>query len=276
MALLAGLLLGACGTAGNGEPPGSEAARRSPMEALSLASSKTSEAKTAKLAFTTTIGGTGGQAQTASGTGVADFAANKLQMTTEAGAEKVEVILDGTTMYLRVPGQEPVPGKSWLKLDLKTLSKASGKDLGNLTQGAGNDPTQALALLKGASSDIREVGTEQVRGAGTTHYKATIDLRKAAEQQGSATRKQVETLVEQSQVPSFPADVWIDDQGRLRKMQYTLRMRPKDAGQQQVGGTVKSTIELFDFGAAASVEAPPADQVADFAEFLQGKQGSSG
>jgi hypothetical protein len=46
MALLAGLLLGACGTAGNGEPPGSGAARRSPMEALSLASSKTSEAKT--------------------------------------------------------------------------------------------------------------------------------------------------------------------------------------------------------------------------------------
>jgi hypothetical protein len=276
IALLAGVLLAACGTAGKGGSPGSEAGRRSPMEALTLASAKTSDAKTAKLAFTVITSGTSGQAATVSGAGVADFAAKKIQMTTNAGAQQVEVVMDGTTTYLRVPGEQPVPGKSWLKLDLAALSKVSGKDLGNLTQGAGNDPSQALALLKGASTDVREVGTEQVRGTDTTHYKATIDLRKAAEQQSPEARQQLERLLEQAQVQSLPADVWVDDQGRLRKMQYTLEMRPK-ATAQQGSVTVNTTMELFDFGTTAKVETPPAGQVADFAEILkQGKGGSSG
>jgi hypothetical protein len=275
--LLAGVVLAACGTAGNGGSAGSDSGRRSSTEALTLASAKTSAAKTAKLAFTVTTSGTGAQAATVSGTGVADFAAKKLQMTTNAGAQKVEVVMNGATLYLRIPGQQPVPGKSWLKLDLAALSKASGRDLGNLMQGAANDPTQALALLKGASTDIREVGTERVRGDDTTHYKATIDLRKAAERQSPEAKQQLERLLEQAQVQSFPADVWVDDQGRLRKMQYTLKLRPKATGQQQGAVTVNTTTELFDFGTVAKVETPPAAQVADFAQILeQGRSGSSG
>src|SRR6266545_2787011 len=113
IALLAGVLLAACGTAGKGGSPGSEAGRRSPMEALTLASAKTSDAKTAKLAFTVI---TSGQAATVSGAGVADFASKKIQMTTNAGAQQVEVVMDGTNMYLRVLGEQPVPaspGSSW-------------------------------------------------------------------------------------------------------------------------------------------------------------------
>src|SRR6266511_3304633 len=116
IALLAGVLLAACGTAGKGGSPGSEAGRRSPMEALTLASAKTSDAKTAKLAFTVITSGTSGQAATVSGAGVADFASKKIQMTTNAGAQQVEVVMDGTNMYLRVLGEQPVPaspGSSW-------------------------------------------------------------------------------------------------------------------------------------------------------------------
>jgi hypothetical protein len=266
--LLAGVLLAACGTS-NGQSPGSHAPRRSPLEAMTLASAKTSDAKTAKLAFTVRTSGTGGQAVTVSGAGVADFAAKKLQMTTNVGAQKVDMVMNGTTLYLRIPGQQAVPGKSWLKLDLAALSKASGSDLESLMQGAGNDPTQALALLKGASSDVREVGTEQVRGTDTTHYKATIDLRKAAEQRSPQAKRQVERLLEQAQVQSFPADVWVDDQGRLRKMQYTMQVRPRATGQQQGSATVNTTMELFDFGTVVKVKAPPAGQVADFSELLQ-------
>src|SRR6266511_4157911 len=111
IALLAGVLLAACGTAGKGGSPGSEAGRRSPMEALTLAA-----AKTAKLAFTVITSGTSGQAATVSGAGVADFASKKIQMTTNAGAQQVEVVMDGTNMYLRVLGEQPVPaspGSSW-------------------------------------------------------------------------------------------------------------------------------------------------------------------
>src|SRR6266536_1842210 len=93
---------------------------------------------------------------------------------------------------------------------------------------------------------------------------------------GPEAGQQLERLLEQAQVQSLPADVWVDDQGRLRKMQYTLKMRPKATGQQG-SVTVNTTMELFDFGTTAKVETPPAGQVADFAEILkQGKGGSSG
>jgi hypothetical protein len=273
IALLAGLLLTACGTTGNVGSPSPKAEKRSPLEALTLVSAKTSEAQTAKLAFTVKTSGAGSQAQTVRAQGVADFTAKRFRMTMRVGGEKVDMVMIGTTMYMRMPGQELVPGKSWLKLDLVALSKAAGTDLSSLTRGASNDPTQALALLKGVSSGIKEVGREQVRGADTTHYKATIDLRKAAERQGSGAKKQLEQVLEQAEAQSLPADVWIDDQGRLRKMQYALRMRVKGTGQQR-SVAVSTTMELFDFGTTAKIGKPPASQVADFTELLQGSRSS--
>jgi len=277
IALLAGVLLTACS---NGDSPGRGAEpapqQRSPLEAIELASSKTSEAKSAKLSFTVRTSGGAGQAETVTGEGVADFAANQLQMTMSAGAQRIDMVMKGTTMYMRMPGQSLVPGKSWLKMDLNAVAKSSGQQLGGLGKGAGaSDPTQALALLKGASSDVQEVGREQIRGTDTTHYKANIDLRKAAEQQGPEAKKQLEQILKQAEVQSFPADVWIDDQGRLRQMRYKLQMRGVGAGQQG-SATVDTTMQLFDFGTRVRVEAPPADQVADFSEMLQGLPGGSG
>jgi hypothetical protein len=130
-------------------------------------------------------------------------------------------------------------------------------------------PVALVPLLKGASSGVKEVGREQVRGVDTTRYKATIDLRKAAEQQGPQAKKQLERFLEQAQAQSLPADVWVDDQGRLRKMRYQLKLRPK-ATDQQGSATVSTIMELFDFGTDANVRRPPASQVADLAELLQG------
>src|SRR6266545_8120346 len=130
IALLAGVLLAACGTAGKGGSPGSEAGRRSPMEALTLASAKTSDAKTAKLAFTVITSGTSGQAATVSGAGVADFASKKIQMTTNAGAQQVEVVMDGTNMYLR----------SWASSLCRQVLAQAGP--GGLEQGLGQRPRQ--------------------------------------------------------------------------------------------------------------------------------------
>lgn len=77
---------------------------------------------------------------------------------------------------------------------------------------------------------------------------------------------------EKAETQSLPADVWVDDEGRLRKMQYRLKLRAKGTStSQQQGATVSTTMELFDFGTTANVRRPPASQVADFAELLQGR-----
>jgi hypothetical protein len=267
VALLLSGLLTACGIVGGNATDDASAPpvqKANPQEALELVSAKTSEAKTAKLSIGVTSV-TGSQTQKVSVAGVADFASRKFRMTMSAAGQKVDVVMLGTTMYMRVPGQEPQPGKPWIKLDLAALAKASGTQLSGLTQGASNDPTQALALLKGVSSDIQEVGPEQVRDADTTHYKVKIDLQKAAQQQGTATKKQMAQILEQAQVKTIPADVWIDDEGRMRKMRYVMKLRPKEASSTVTVGTA---MELFDFGTVANVVKPPASQTTDFADLI--------
>ena len=267
VALLASVLLAACGTGGNSAAPSPKAERPTPLQTLTLVSAKTSAARTAKLAISVDTSLAGGQSLSMTGQGAIDFAARKLRMTMRSAGQTFNVVRIGTTMYLRSPGQEPRPGKPWLKFDLAALSKASGTNLDSLMQGAGNDPTQALDLLKGVSSNIREVGTEQVRGVETTHYKATLDLRKAASQQSQAARKQLARFLDQAQVRSVPADAWVDGQGRLCKMRYAMELKPS-ASTGTV--TVRTTMELFDYGTTVTVAKPPASQVLDFGDLLGG------
>jgi hypothetical protein len=62
--------------------------------------------------------------------------------------------------------------QAWLKLDAEIAERGRPEELGQLDQG---DPSKALAYL-GTRGDFEEIGTEQVRGVETTHYKGAIDL----------------------------------------------------------------------------------------------------
>jgi hypothetical protein len=57
-----------------------------------------------------------------------------------------------------------------------------------------------------------------------------------------------------------PADVWIDQQGRLRRMHYAVTMKVPGEGA-SVPMTVETTLELYDFGVEVHVAPPPANQV---------------
>ncbi len=62
-----------------------------------------------------------------------------------------------------------------------------------------------------------------------------------------------------------PADVWIDDQGRLRRIHYAVTMKAPDEGTASAATTtqmtVETTLELYDFGIEVKVAPPPASQV---------------
>ncbi len=71
-------------------------------------------------------------------------------------------------------------------------------------------------------------------------------------------------------------DVWVDGQGRVRKLRsridfLTVSVAPSVVGPlsgpaEQVGseGSVAWTVEFYDFGVPVHVAIPPADQVTDF------------
>ena len=169
-----------------------------------------------------------GQEIPLNGEGVFDLKGKRgrLTVTTNVpgkGDVRVEEILDGLVIYMRsdaLAGALP-SGKTWLKLDLQAAGRQSGVDIGALQQlGGGGDPTQFLSYLAKAG-DVHKVGSEDVNGTSTTHYRATIDFAKLAGSAGAAASsvRQLQTLTGQK---SLPTDIWIDAQHRVRRQTIAI------------------------------------------------------
>ena len=277
--VLAGLILVGCA---NPEALDQTTTPEDSLARVQGAAARVIEARSARISMTmtTTFAGEEVAASTATTQGVFDYAAHKGQMDTTiktAGlpfrtTERTLVI--GSTVYIKMPdmpqGQEPadvppIPGehhKPWIKLELpKELDGQNpfSPGLGPVPDDSGGDPTQALSYLKSATSKVERVGSEQVRGTPTTRYAATFDAAKVAAQ----APEEAQGFVEEMGL-SFPkpADVWIDEQGRLRKIHYAMTMKvPKDMGAPATAMTNELTMELYDFGVTVNVTPPPADQV---------------
>jgi hypothetical protein len=174
-------------------------------------------------------------------------------------------------MYLNMPflsSRLPI-GQSWVKLDLEKAGKSLGVDLNQLMGQAGQDPSDVLEMLR-ASGSVQEVGTETVNGDSTTHYRATIDLAKAAGQLDDRAQQLVQSLIAQGAPASIPVDVWVGDDGLVRKL--TLDESLAAQGQ---SAEVKLDLEISDYGTDVNVSAPPADQTFDLTGLLGQFAGST-
>ena len=95
-----------------------------------------------------------------------------LHFSTSGISSTMDVVLSDSKVYLRSPLFSLLlpTGKTWIELDLSKGATAGGIDLASLLA---QDPTDALDALQSAST-VTEVGTVQVGGVSTTHYKATV------------------------------------------------------------------------------------------------------
>ena len=111
---------------------------------------------------------------------------------TTRAAGRSTLVQDGTVGYVRLPAfDEQLPeGKTWIRADAADAS-TSGFDVGELGQFAKSDPRDVLGTLRAVTSDVETVGSEELRGVETTHYRATIDpaqLGKLAAREGIRRR----------------------------------------------------------------------------------------
>jgi hypothetical protein len=178
---------------------------------------------------------------------------------------KIDVIQDGTVGYVRLPaldGQLP-EGKTWIREDAADASR-SGFDVGELGQFAKSDPRDVLGTLRAATSDVETVGSEQLRGVETTHYRATIDPAKlgklAIGKDPTATQALVDRLTAQSGLGPVPVDVWLDASGLVRKLSMSFEATEPSTSR---SGEVSMAFELWDYGQTVDIELPPASQVVD-------------
>lgn len=280
------------GSSEQGEQQGgsSEETTASPVEAVQVAYKTTTEAKTAKVGMDIAISGL--PASTTSirttGQGVIGFENKTADLTTQTPMGELEARQIGTTIYEKLPDRlasQTAAQKPWIKMDLDAMTRQQfGASFSELQGSAPSDPTEQLGYLQGTSDSVEEVGTEEVRGTPATHYRATVDLEKAAEEQGAQQNAQLrqayDKIEQQLGTSTLPMDVWLDEQGRVVRLEMNMPV-PVPAGpssryaNQQGGssqGQIDITEEFYDFGTPVSVEAPPEEQTADVADLLSAQQ----
>ncbi len=231
-----------------GVPVTTPAATPATLQARLLASvQRATAAQTARIALNMSASDGQGDDTTMSGTGVIDMTAMKmdfnLQEDSGDGPDSAELRIVGRTAYLDTNG-------TWTATPLGVGPSTT----------AVPDPTSYLDFLQGISSDVRVEGREVVRGDETTRYGATIDLGRAlAGKTANATQRGlVQSVLSLLGNLHMPVTVWVDDAGRLRKLQLTM-----DLG--SVAGTgltpdvapkVEVSMEFYDFGVPVHVDVP--------------------
>jgi hypothetical protein len=223
------------------------------------ASDRTADAGTARMALRTQVTAQG-KTVSLDSEGVIDLKDGTSTMTLAVDGEKIEQRVVDRILYQKLPpsAREGVPGnKPWIKVDLKELdARAKGSSNPQF-----NDPAANTAFARSVlDKDVQQAGTEKIGDARTTHYKVKVDV---ARLPGGANLKKVVG-------PAVPMELWIDDQGRIRRQQTDMTMTPpKGRGadsstpQKIVSRTV---LELSDFGTKVAVAPPPADETADMTD----------
>ena len=230
----------------------------------------TSESSRVELTATMNIDGVGGMAF--SGSGIFDGRSRsgalnmRFQLPPAAQAQlggadpTMQMIMDGRSglvVYMRSPLFARIAGNRWIKLDMAKLAQKQGVDLNALMNANQADPSQALDMLE-ASADAHPIGYDRVRGVFTTHYKLDIDLARLAKENKSL-RKMIDAVRELAGTTSYPAEAWIDDAGRVRRMKIDMSLSSPAGG----AFTMSMTEDLYAFGTKVAVRPPAAGQVLD-------------
>jgi hypothetical protein len=247
------------------------------FDPVASAATKTAASTSSRVEFSATmnIDGVGGMAF--AGSGVFDGKTHsgalnmRFQLPPQAQAQlgtadpTMEMIVDGRNglvMYMRSSMFKTISSDKWLKLDMQQLAKKQGVDLSSLMNANQADPSQALQMLM-ASSDAKPVDYDRVRGVPTTHYKLDVDLARLAKG-NAALRKTFEAVRKLTGKTSYPAEAWIDKQGRVRRMKIDMSFNTPLGG----AFTMSMTEDLFAFGVKVNVQPPDPSQVLDAGALL--------
>ncbi|MEU9015484.1 hypothetical protein AB0D12_38470 [Streptomyces sp. NPDC048479] len=163
-----------------------------------------------------------------------------------AGADEhrpITELLTPGALYMKNRGAG-VPADKWVRVDTTTLQD------GNLVTGGATDPLAAAELLRGAR-DVTYVGEEELAGTKVRHYRGTTDIAQAARVAEPHARASLAAAAKGFAKDIVPFDVYLDEQGRLRKVRhrfsFTNQGRPV---------AVASTTLLYDFGTPVAVRLP--------------------
>jgi hypothetical protein len=187
----------------------------------------------------------------------------------EIEGHQVQEVIKNPYVYVQVPsGSSSLnAGKPWIRANLSDYTQTIGA--GSSFEQGGAGPTQMLHMLD-ASGDVVARGSETIEGAPTTHYHALVDLSRYATEapaaQRSAIQADAQALARLTGSSSLPVDVWIDDQGRVRRFSTEEQVcTPAGKLHEQI------TMGLYGFGPQQPVTVPAPSEVNEVTSTLDSK-----
>lgn len=232
---------------------------------MATASKRTAEAKTVRLSLSATSS-TGLKVLT--GTGSYDFVNErgrfKLQTTLGAGAD---MLITNTDVFLKNPAKT-AGAKPWIRLTEADLAASQAAGAGQFIDSIRKqvDPRTTLDALGNNVPDLEQVGEEKLRGTDTVHLRGRVDLSdKAIAAAPAAQQEGLRSAQKVFGADGYPVDVWLDDDGRVRRVQYDVT---SGEGAEKTATTVK--LDLYDFGKLPSIELPAASDVGDASSLQTG------
>jgi len=190
---------------------------------------------------------TRGSAQASTISGEARYADSGMEMkASSSGAQAMDLIMLDQMIYMKAPAMGL--GDKWMKID---LSKSGDSLFGMLAKAA--DPDAMFKAME-APKNLELLGTEEVEGVETNHYRITVDpdaYMKAMGFPAEMSSFMPEELV---------TEMWVDAENLPRKFTQVVQVPA-------VGGAKPSTSATegyyHDFGLDVDIEAPPASETTD-------------
>ena len=237
--------------AGCGEAEEAAVPDKNPLAALDLAAKRTSDVESMRQAFTMEAD-LGGEEMSLEGEG--SFTADgrngvmTASMLSEGERVKFRAIAADGLVFIK-SDDFPLPvGKEWLKTEDPPTSTMK--------------PDEFVRHLR-ESQGAKNVGTEEVRGEQTTHFRGPLDLEKLVKASGE--NEVIERLRQTPDAKSYDIviDVWVLEDG------LPARIGMKVTAPEKVSGAMTMTADILKYDVPVDAEAPPAGKVATFAD-LQG------
>ena len=162
---------------------------------------------------------------------------------------QLRVVIDGDDTYFHDP--ELYQTSDWVRV--------SSDEAGVGDQvGTGPDLSAFLGYLNGAQ-DVERIGSENIAGASSIHYTGDVDLEQAfahTHTQANDAEEATEHLTEQLGEIDVSFDVWIDDAGTMRRMEFAFDPREGD-------GDFRARVDVRRVGAKLDIEVPSEEQIVD-------------
>ncbi|HEU5006617.1 MAG TPA: hypothetical protein VFT67_06580 [Jatrophihabitantaceae bacterium] len=163
------------------------------------------------------------------------------------GLGEIKVIDADGKLYVHLPAHINPTAKPWVLIRPDTTDPTLAPLAQALQQVQQSTSLRQYAAFAQSASNFHDVGRSEANGIQAELYTFDVLISRLPQNLPGAA------VLRRSGIHSLPVKLWVDDQGRVRRMSETISM----AGQQ-----TSTRVDLSKFDVPVTISAPPPDQVA--------------